>query len=213
MSGRIAGRLDDGHERSARRAGVRCDDRLADRPRAGRGQPGDLAAEPAELDVAESGRGDRRMARPRLAVRRSPNSRPGPRAVSIRIDDPTIQRVVDRALADLELLSEDGPGPGQRLVAAGLPWFAALFGRDSLLTAYEAIAFRPDLAVDALTVLADRQAGPSIRPSPRAGPDSPRASHRRDGPPRRGALRIMVRQRRCDAVVAGPPGRGRWLAS
>jgi glycogen debranching enzyme len=113
---------------------------------------------PAELDVASRAEADRRMARPRLAVRRSSNSRPGPRAVSIRIDDPTIQRVVDRALADLEMLSEDGPGPGQRFLAAGLPWFAALFGRDSLLAAGEAIAFRPDLAVDALTVLAERQA-------------------------------------------------------
>jgi glycogen debranching enzyme len=69
--------------------------------------------------------------------------------------------VLDRALADLDLLTEAGPGPGQRLLAAGLPWFAALFGRDALLSAYEAIAFRADLAVDALTVLAERQAGQS----------------------------------------------------
>jgi glycogen debranching enzyme len=81
--------------------------------------------------------------------------------VEITVDDLATQRVLDRALADLELLTEEDPGSGQRIIAAGLPWFSALFGRDSLITAYEAIAFRPDLVVDALTVLADLQAGAS----------------------------------------------------
>ncbi len=85
--------------------------------------------------------------------------RQGPAGIEIKVDDPATQRVLDRSLADLDLLTEAGPRPGQRLLAAGLPWFAALFGRDSLLTAYEAIAFRPDLAVDALAILAERQAG------------------------------------------------------
>jgi glycogen debranching enzyme len=97
-----------------------------------------------------------RWARP--AVRRRPAGASQPAEAGVEVDDPTIQRVLDRALADLHLLAEDGPRPGQRIIAAGLPWFAALFGRDSLLTAYEAIAFRPDLAVDALAVLAERQA-------------------------------------------------------
>ena len=39
-----------------------------------------------------------------------------------------------------------------------MPWFATLFGRDALISAYEAIAFRPELAVATLEVLAARQA-------------------------------------------------------
>jgi glycogen debranching enzyme len=42
------------------------------------------------------------------------------------------------------------------LPAAGLPWFMALFGRDSLITAYQALPFQPHLArttLEALTAL------------------------------------------------------------
>lgn len=66
--------------------------------------------------------------------------------------------VVKRSVDDLRLLLNDGPGPGERYVAAGVPWFATLFGRDSLLTAFQALAFRPQLAVETLTVLAEHQA-------------------------------------------------------
>jgi glycogen debranching enzyme len=45
------------------------------------------------------------------------------------------------------------------LPAAGLPWFMALFGRDSLITAYQALPFQPHLArttLEALTALQAR---------------------------------------------------------
>ncbi|MCA1683325.1 MAG: amylo-alpha-1,6-glucosidase, partial [Actinobacteria bacterium] len=42
--------------------------------------------------------------------------------------------------------------------AAGLPWFMALFGRDSLITGYEALPFKPALAEAALRALAPLQA-------------------------------------------------------
>ncbi len=44
------------------------------------------------------------------------------------------------------------------LPAAGLPWFMALFGRDSLLTTYQALPFQPQLAAATLTALAHKQA-------------------------------------------------------
>lgn len=44
------------------------------------------------------------------------------------------------------------------LPAAGLPWFMALFGRDSLITAYEALPFQPRLAATTLESLAELQA-------------------------------------------------------
>lgn len=40
----------------------------------------------------------------------------------------------------------------------GLPWFMTAFGRDSLITAYEALPFHPELAQAALEALAEMQA-------------------------------------------------------
>ncbi len=76
----------------------------------------------------------------------------------IRSDNQLFDRLVDRGLTDLRLLLNDGPDPGERYVAAGVPWFATLFGRDALITAYEAMAVRPGLAVETLEVLATHQA-------------------------------------------------------
>src|SRR6266542_4576056 len=55
-----------------------------------------------------------------------------------------------RDLHSLEMVSE----AGHRLLAAGLPWFVALFGRDMLLTAYETLLLGPDLSVEVLEALA-----------------------------------------------------------
>src|SRR2546429_5252422 len=44
------------------------------------------------------------------------------------------------------------------LPSAGLPWFMALFGRDSLLTSYQALPFAPELARTTLRALAAWQA-------------------------------------------------------
>jgi glycogen debranching enzyme len=65
--------------------------------------------------------------------------------------------VMERSLADLRLLTMDGPGPGERYIAAGVPWYATLFGRDALITGLETLAFRPSIAIEALEVLAARQ--------------------------------------------------------
>ena len=47
--------------------------------------------------------------------------------------------------------------PNHSLPAAGLPWFMTLFGRDSLITSYQALPFVPELAETTLRVLAARQ--------------------------------------------------------
>jgi glycogen debranching enzyme len=47
--------------------------------------------------------------------------------------------------------------PDMSLPAAGLPWFMTVFGRDSLITSYQALPFTPELAETALRVLAARQ--------------------------------------------------------
>ena len=41
--------------------------------------------------------------------------------------------------------------------AAGVPWYVALFGRDTLVTALQVLAFEPDIAANTLRVLASHQ--------------------------------------------------------
>ena len=62
---------------------------------------------------------------------------------------------MNRSLHDLALLHVD-TGQGS-YVSAGIPWFATLFGRDSLITALETLAFSPDLAAGVLRTLASLQ--------------------------------------------------------
>jgi glycogen debranching enzyme len=58
-------------------------------------------------------------------------------------------------LAALRFRTATLPGT---LPAAGLPWFMAIFGRDSLITSFQAIPFAPDLAASTLKALALLQA-------------------------------------------------------
>ena len=60
-----------------------------------------------------------------------------------------------RSLTDLRtLVSHQG---GRAYLAAGAPWFVALFGRDSMLAALQSLAFEPRLARDTLLLLARHQ--------------------------------------------------------
>ncbi len=77
---------------------------------------------------------------------------------TVESDHELFNLVVKRSTSDLRLLINDGPGPDQRYVAAGVPWFTTLFGRDALITAFQSLAFRPQLAVETLEVLAAYQA-------------------------------------------------------
>ena len=77
---------------------------------------------------------------------------------SVDSDHELLNLVLKRSVSDLRLLMNDGPSPGERYVAAGVPWFSTLFGRDALITAYQMLPFRPQLAIETLTVLAAHQA-------------------------------------------------------
>ena len=68
------------------------------------------------------------------------------------------QRAIDRALADLRVLLNTGPDEGERYIAAGVPWFCTLFGRDSLINSMQLLPVRPQVAQSTLTVLARLQA-------------------------------------------------------
>lgn len=75
----------------------------------------------------------------------------------IETDHELINQVVQRSLDDLCLLESTDP-VGDRFIAAGVPWFSTLFGRDALITSLQAISFAPRLAVQTLDILAKRQA-------------------------------------------------------
>jgi glycogen debranching enzyme len=70
-----------------------------------------------------------------------------------------LRHAYDRSLLDLAAL-RFYPHIGTQdvsLPAAGLPWFMTLFGRDSLITSYQTLPYRPELAKTTLTTLAARQ--------------------------------------------------------
>ncbi|MDQ3871855.1 MAG: amylo-alpha-1,6-glucosidase, partial [Chloroflexota bacterium] len=79
-------------------------------------------------------------------------------SAAITAPDAFVSRALRRALADLRLLVNHGPGHGERYVAAGVPWFACLFGRDSLITSLQLLAVRPQIAHETLELLARWQA-------------------------------------------------------
>ncbi len=70
-----------------------------------------------------------------------------------------LRRIYRQSLDDLAALRFHPDGmPTAALPAAGLPWFMALFGRDSLITSYQALPFVPDLCRTTLRALAAHQA-------------------------------------------------------
>jgi glycogen debranching enzyme len=74
------------------------------------------------------------------------------RRCRVMVDEELIERVLRRSLLDLRLLVSDLDG--HRYYAAGLPWYATLFGRDSLIAALQALAFDPEMAAETLRALA-----------------------------------------------------------
>jgi glycogen debranching enzyme len=82
------------------------------------------------FSVAESGNG---------VARGVGRRQPAPERTRISSDDELIDRVLARSLQDLDLLQSNLGG--HRYFAAGVPWFAMLFGRDSPITAIETLWF------------------------------------------------------------------------
>ncbi|MBE9212480.1 amylo-alpha-1,6-glucosidase [Plectonema cf. radiosum LEGE 06105] len=73
----------------------------------------------------------------------------------IRADKGTFNRVIERGEQDMYLLRQSFGK--SKTVSAGVPWFSTLFGRDSLITAYQTLMLNPEIAKETLTLLARYQ--------------------------------------------------------
>ncbi len=75
---------------------------------------------------------------------------------AIHTNNELFDKFANASVRDLRALMT--PTEGGEIIAAGIPWYVAPFGRDSLLTAYEMLLFNPAIAQGTLKVLAQHQA-------------------------------------------------------
>ncbi len=76
--------------------------------------------------------------------------------MTLESSSPRLDAVYRQSMSDLRaLLSEM---EGRHFIAAGVPWFDALFGRDSLIAGMAALGSAPSLLKDSLFLLGDHQA-------------------------------------------------------
>jgi glycogen debranching enzyme len=80
-------------------------------------------------------------------------------APQLETDSFPLKQAYDRALRDLGALRLKGEDVAdhENAVAAGIPWFMALFGRDALITGYQTLPFLPGISRGALKALARLQ--------------------------------------------------------
>jgi glycogen debranching enzyme len=81
----------------------------------------------------------------------------------------SLRRAFDRSIADLAALRMRTGEHRRPLFAAGMPWFMAVFGRDTEITSLQTLIIGPEIAVGALEALAELQAkeeDPSIDAEP-----------------------------------------------
>jgi glycogen debranching enzyme len=94
------------------------------------------------------------------AVRLMVRPTPEPSPAAFQVPDLRVrgahrwQRAVETSVADLWALRVDVAERHMAYIGAGAPWYMALFGRDSLLTAFQALLMGPEPALDALSALA-----------------------------------------------------------
>jgi glycogen debranching enzyme len=125
-------------------------------------RPGQEVSLDVHFELAQGAQRDRPYAAPRSADEDPLITHAGADAdawlaerTRVSADDALVERVLRRSLLDLRLLASELGGHGY--YAAGLPWYATLFGRDSIIAAFQTLAFDPAMAADTLRVLAGLQ--------------------------------------------------------
>lgn len=110
---------------------------------------------------------------------------------SVKTESETLRHAYEQSVRDFLALQLNGGdiGKGEVAIAAGIPWFMALFGRDSLIAAYQALVFRPNAAKGVLRALARHQ---GTRIDPRRAEEPGKILHEQRfgplaGPPASGA--------------------------
>jgi glycogen debranching enzyme len=80
------------------------------------------------------------------------------RVPQLRANWDDLGRSFARSVSDIASLRMRGSGDGmEKLPAAGMPWFMAVFGRDTIITCLQTLLFGPELAVTALQALRELQ--------------------------------------------------------
>jgi glycogen debranching enzyme len=80
------------------------------------------------------------------------------RVPQLRANWDDLGRSFARSVSDIASLRMRGSGDGmEKLPAAGMPWFMAVFGRDTIITCLQTLLFGPELAVTALQALRQLQ--------------------------------------------------------
>lgn len=74
---------------------------------------------------------------------------------SIHTEHELVNFSIERCFNDLYMLRQ--PTPKGNGLAAGIPWYCTIFGRDSAITGLQILPFMPDLARDCISVLAAYQ--------------------------------------------------------
>ena len=93
---------------------------------------------------------DERAARARADYRSWAES-----SARIRSSEEAFNLALSQATADLKALAIHWEG--RRVISAGVPWYASPFGRDALITGFQALLLNPEIARDALLFLAAHQ--------------------------------------------------------
>ena len=73
----------------------------------------------------------------------------------VSTDNPLLNQILDRSLRDLAMLRSNLGNA--EYFAAGIPWYVALFGRDSIITALQMLAYDPEIAEQTIRLLAHHQ--------------------------------------------------------
>jgi len=77
------------------------------------------------------------------------------KATHFRSSNDVFDATLRTAVSDFHALQI--PEGKEHIIAAGIPWFATMFGRDSIIAAYQSLALNPQLAAATLRILARYQ--------------------------------------------------------